>query len=493
MIDTLSALVRRALEGQPDDLFLTTPDGRRLTYGNALLQTAHLAAALRRAGAGPGARVAVQIDKSPLAALLYLACVRCGAVYVPMNTGYTDPEADYLLEDVEPAVVIRDPSRQRPIAGVTVLSADQRGDGTLAELAATEDDEFVDAVLEPGDPGVILYTSGTTGRPKGAVLSQRNLASNAQALTEVWQFEAGDVLLHALPLFHAHGLFISINCVLVSRSSMVLLPRFDVDSVLDTLPICSVFMGVPTFYTRLLADSRLTHAACENVRLFTAGSAPLPASVHVEFERRTGHAVVERYGMTETGIITSNQIGDETPGAVGRALPEVEVRIADAESPGGTGSVEVRGPNVFSGYWKRPELTATEFTADGYFKTGDLGHFDDRGRLTIAGRTKDLIISGGYNVYPREVEVALEAIEAVDESAVVGEPDRDLGERVVAFVVPRDGAPVDPEAVRSALRASLAGYKVPKRVHVIDELPRNAMGKVEKTKLRQQLETDRVL
>jgi malonyl-CoA/methylmalonyl-CoA synthetase len=408
---------------------------------------------------GPGARVAVQAAKSPEYLLLYLACVRAGAVFLPMNTAYTSAEVAHLVDDAEPAIVLDD-------------------DGVTA-LAAVPDVPFDDVTVAPDDLAAMLYTSGTTGRPKGAMLSHRNLASNAAALTRLWGFTADDVLLHVLPVFHMHGLFVAVNCALVSGSSMVYLPKFDVDAVLTELPRCTVMMGVPTLYTRLLDDTRFSHGVCDGMRLFTSGSAPLLAATHSQFFDRTGHTILERYGMTETAMITSNPLdGERRPGTVGKPLPGVEVRIA------GDGVIEVRGPNVFTGYWKRPELAATEFTADGWFRTGDIGEFDADGYLSIIGRAKDLVISGGLNVYPREVEEVIDSLDGVVESAVIGVPDPDLGEAVVAVVV----GDVDPEGIRAAARKRLAGFKVPKRVEVVDALPRNAMGKVEKATLRAQFD-----
>jgi len=372
-----------------------------------------------------------------------------------MNPAYTAAEVAHLVDDAEPALVLED-------AGV-------------AALASVPDRDFADVAIGPDDLAAMLYTSGTTGRPKGAMLSHRNLASNADALTTLWGFTADDVLLHVLPVFHMHGLFVAVNCALASGSSMVFLPNFDVDAALARLPRCTVMMGVPTNYTRLLDDARFTRDACTSMRLFTSGSAPLLASTHARFFERTGHTILERYGMTETAMITSNPLeGERRPGTVGFPLPGVGVRLADDSV------IEVRGPNVFTGYWNRPELVATEFTADGWFRTGDVGAFDADGYLSIIGRAKDLVISGGLNVYPREVEEVLDSLDGVVESAVIGVPDPDLGEAVVAVVV----GPVDPEAIRSAARERLAGFKVPKRVEVVDALPRNAMGKVEKAALR---------
>jgi malonyl-CoA/methylmalonyl-CoA synthetase len=477
-----------------DAVFLDVPDGSALrpgsfTYGDTLDGSGRIAHALGALGVRPGDRVAVQTEKSPLAILLYLACVRSGAVLLPMNPSYSDAEVDYLIGDAEPSVVVCDPARAERVAAPQVVTADARGDGTLAELAAEQSADFDDVGRAADDLAAILYTSGTTGRPKGAMLSERNLTSNAVALHRAWGFRPDDVLLHALPIFHTHGLFVATNCVLANGTSMVFLPRFEVGAVLEQLPGCTVFMGVPTYYTRLLSDGRLDAERCAHVRLFVSGSAPLLATTHDEFFERTGHAVLERYGMTETSMITSNPLdGDRRPGTVGFALPGVEVRVtADGRActPGEIGGVEVRGPNVFSGYWRRPELSTSEFTGDGFFRTGDLGSFDADGYLAIVGRSKDLVISGGLNVYPKEVEDVLDGLDGVVESAVIGVPDPDFGEAVVAVVVAEPGAPIGEEPLRAAAREQLAGYKVPKRVHVVEALPRNSMGKVEKARLRE--------
>jgi malonyl-CoA/methylmalonyl-CoA synthetase len=447
--------------GRDADLFLRTPDGIHLTYAEARARAAQLARAL---GVQRGDRVALQVEKSPDALLVYLACVRAGAVLVPMNTAYTGEEVAHLLDDAEPAVFV--------------------DDDRLAELtkaAGAESVTFDDADVGPDDLAAILYTSGTTGRPKGAMMNHRNLAANAEVLSELWGFQRDDVLLHALPIFHTHGLFVAVNCVLASGSSMVFLPRFDPDAVLVALPEATVFMGVPTFYTRLLDDERFDAAACRAMRLFTCGSAPLLASTHEAFAARTGVAILERYGMTETGMIASNPLAAERrAGTVGFPLPGTDVRLAEDDV------IEVRGPNVFGGYWRRPELAASEFTDDGWFRTGDIGAFDDDGYLRIVGRAKDLVITGGLNVYPAEVEHVVDAVEGVLESAVIGVADADFGEAVVAVVVARPGVELDPDAVRAAARQHLAGFKVPKRVEVVTALPRNAMGKVEKAVLRRQ-------
>jgi malonyl-CoA/methylmalonyl-CoA synthetase len=448
-------------------LLLETPAGVRITYADAHRRSAQLAHALVSSGVRRGDRVAVRVEKSPESMLLYFACLRSGAALLPMNTAYTADEVTYLLDDAEPRLFL-----------------DDRRLTELARVADEQPEMFDDVKLAPDDTAAILYTSGTTGRPKGAILSQGNLASNAGVLCRAWGFSADDVLLHALPIHHAHGLFVAINCVLASGSAMVFLPRFDVEDVLATLPRCTVMMGIPTYYTRLLNDPRFDRTACAAMRLFISGSAPLLATTHEAFSARTGHAILERYGMTETVMLTSNPLeGERRAGTVGPPLPGTDVRIADPDDSG-AGEVEVRGPNVFAGYWRRPELAATEFTNDGWFRTGDLGCFDADGYLSLVGRAKDLVISGGLNVYPKEVEDVVDAIDGVLESAVIGLPDADFGEVVVAVVVAEPGFALDADALRTAARGRLASYKVPKRVEIIEALPRNAMGKVEKAALR---------
>jgi malonyl-CoA/methylmalonyl-CoA synthetase len=470
--DTLLSLMA-AVDPTSSAPFLLDATGEvTATYGDAARRSAQLANALRDAGLVSGDRLAMQVEKSAEALMLYLACLRSGIVLLPMNTGYTAAEVGHLVADARPALVVDD----------------QR----LAELGEVADGcraAFVDHVATTTDLAAILYTSGTTGRPKGAMLTQRNLASNTRTLHRLWGFQSGDVLLHALPIFHTHGLFVATNCTITNGSPMVFLPKFDVGEVLDSLPRCTVMMGVPTFYTRLLADVRFGADVCARMRLFISGSAPLLAAVHREFEQRTGHIILERYGMTETSMLTSNPLsGERRPGTVGMALPDVELRVCSdhgATLPAGSiGGVEVRGPNVFSGYWQRPELAATEFTGDGFFRTGDVGMIDDDGYLHIVGRSKDLIISGGLNVYPKEVEGVLDDLPGVLEAAVIGVPDADFGEAVVAVVVGDGSIPIDSEALRAACRHTLAAFKAPKRVHVVEALPRNAMGKVEKAVLR---------
>jgi malonyl-CoA/methylmalonyl-CoA synthetase len=457
----------------------------------------------------------VQVEKSPTALLVYLACLRSGAVFLPLNTAYTDAEIGHVLGDAGPRIAVCDTRRRDAFAGIELLTADANGEGSLAESAAVQPGTFDDAAVQPDDLAALLYTSGTTGRPKGAMLSQRNLAANAVALHRAWGFRADDLLLHALPIHHAHGLFVATNCVLANGTGMVFLPRFDVDTVLDQLPRCTVFMGVPTYYTRLLADTRLDRQRCRAVRLFVSGSAPLLASTHQEFEARTGHAILERYGMTETLMITSNPLdGERRAGTVGFALPGVTIRVTEADTgvsqpDGAVGQIEVKGRSVFSGYWssidhstgphdvtgqprdrRRPlpvQAPHADFSVDGFFRTGDLGLIDQDGYLRIVGRLKDLIITGGLNVYPKEVEDVLDGLDDVLESAVVGVPDADFGECVVAVVVARPGTAVNETALRRAARRRLAPFKVPKRIIAVDELPRNSMGKVEKAVVRRRI------
>ncbi|GEK73808.1 MULTISPECIES: malonate--CoA ligase [Halomonas] len=482
----------------PDKTLIDTPDGRRYAYGEVLETSRRLAGVLQSLDVQSGDRVAVQVDKSPEAIMLYLACLQAGAVYLPLNTGYTGAEIAYFLGDAAPQLYVCPPARasdanrfyQEGLV-VHVESLGTAGDGSLMERAADAEPMTEIACLEADDLAAILYTSGTTGRSKGAMLSHANLASNSRALAEAWRFTADDHLLHALPIFHTHGLFVACNIVLTVGASMTFLPRLDVEQLLDLMPRATVLMGVPTFYTRLLQSPRLDREAVANMRLFVSGSAPLLAETHDQFRERTGHVILERYGMTETNMNTSNPYdGERRPGTVGFPLPGSEVRITDrdsgAELPRGeTGRVEVRGDNVFRGYWQMPEKTRSEFRDDGFFITGDLGRIDADGYLHIVGRDKDLVISGGYNVYPKEVEQLIDELPGVAESAVFGVGHPDLGEGVTAVIVAREGevAP-DEAAVQAALADRLARYKQPKRVFTIEALPRNVMGKVQKNQLR---------
>ncbi|MEO5373485.1 MAG: malonyl-CoA synthase [Alphaproteobacteria bacterium] len=458
--------------------------------------SARYARVLTDGGLRKGDRVAVQVEKSPQSLFLYLACLRAGLIYLPMNTAYRGEEVDHLVGNAEPAAVVCAPEAEttRDIAvrhgAALVLTMDADGGGDLAEAATASRPEFPPLEVSPDDVAAILYTSGTTGRPKGAMLSHRNLTANGEALRRSWGFTADDVLLHALPLFHAHGLFVACHCVLLAGARMLWLPAFDRRRVIESLGRATVFMGVPTYYTRLLADPDLTHERCAGVRLFVSGSAPLLPETFEAFRRRTGHAILERYGMTETGMNTSNPLrGERRAGTVGPPLPGVSVRVTDETgavlADGAVGMLEVRGDNVFSGYWRMPERTALDVTADGWFITGDLAVIEDGGYVRLVGRARDLIITGGYNVYPKEVETVIDAIDGVVESAVIGLPHPDFGEAVTAVVhrlADRD-TPDEPSVI-AHVRARLADYKVPKRVVFVPELPRNAMGKVQKTQLR---------
>ncbi|HLQ18420.1 MAG TPA: AMP-binding protein, partial [Tabrizicola sp.] len=450
------------------------------SYQDLLAETGRLANLLVRLGLRKGDRLLLQVEKCEAVLSLYLACLRVGVIFLPVNPGYTAIETEHFLHDAEPALAVTDRESVEGLAvhGVSVVELH-----TLLDQAEGQEADFVDPGHAPDDLAAILYTSGTTGRSKGVMLTRENLASNAEALVGLWRFSEADILLHALPVFHTHGLFVATNCVLYSGASMLFQRAFQPAAVLEALPKVTVMMGVPTFYTRLLAAPGLTRETTERVRLFISGSAPLSPATHDEWRARTGHAILERYGMTETNMITSNPYdGERRAGTVGMPLPGVDVRItgpAGVLPVGEAGAIEVRGPNVFKGYWRLPEKTAEEFR-DGWFVTGDMGAFDDRGYLSILGRAKDLVITGGLNVYPAEVEAALDDLPGVAASAVIGVPHPDFGEAVVACVVGK----VDPESVRVALRDRLAGFKIPKRVILMDELPRNAMGKVQKAELR---------
>ena len=477
--------------------FITTREGRRYSYADALTQSARLAGALTALGVRQGDRVAVQVDKSPEAILLYLACLRMGGVYLPLNTGYTGDEIRYFLSDAEPALFVCRPAdvdEARRIASDTgcpaVVTLGRAADGSLMDEAADANPHEDIAELDDRDLAAILYTSGTTGRSKGAMLTHQNLASNAATLVEAWHFSAEDRLIHALPIFHTHGLFVACNVTLMAGASMLFLPKFDADVIFEELPHGSVMMGVPTFYTRLVQDPRLTPEVTANMRLFVSGSAPLTAETHEAFEAKTGHAILERYGMTETNMNISNPYhGARRAGTVGMPLPGVEMRITDRETgdevaPGEIGMLQIRGPNVFIGYWRMPEKTREELLEDGFFITGDLAQVDEQGYVHIVGRDKDLVISGGYNVYPKEIEQVIDELEGVSESAVIGLPHPDFGEGVTAAVVTQPGANLDEAMILDHLKGKLAKYKQPKRVFFIDTLPRNTMGKVQKNELR---------
>jgi malonyl-CoA/methylmalonyl-CoA synthetase len=498
MDGNLFGLIRSRIADPAAD-FLIEPDGSRLSYDAMVAQSGRLASLLRGLGVRPGDRVAIQAEKSVWALLVYLATLRAGAVHLPLNPTYTPAELRYFLGDAEPALFVCRPEQEAEmrklaadtgVARVETLGAD--GGGSLVAAALEAPPDFDDIAREPGDLAAILYTSGTTGRSKGAMLTHANLASNAETLRAAWRFTEADRLLHALPIFHTHGLFVATNVTLLAGGSILFLPAFDLDAILRLLPEATAMMGVPTYYTRLLARPDFTRDLAAHMRLFVSGSAPLSAETHREFEARTGHRILERYGMTETNMITSNPYeGPRVPGSVGPALPGVEVRIADPMTgallpQGEVGVIEVRGPNVFEGYWRMPEKTAEEFRDGGWFVTGDMGCVDEAGYVRIVGRAKDVVITGGLNVYPAEVEAAIEALPGVAECAVIGVPHPDFGEGVVAIVTARPGEPAPGEAgIRAALGDTLAAFKQPKRVFLVDALPRNAMGKVQKNVLRE--------
>ena len=481
-----------------DKMALATSDATALTYGALIERSGRAANALVALGVEPGDRVAAQIDKSTDGIVLALACLRAGAALLPLNTAYTLAELEYFLGDAQPALTLCRPellSSVRELADKLGLPAVESlgvaRDGTFAEKIAAAPSEFDTVLRAPDDLAAILYTSGTTGRSKGAMLTHENLSSNGLTLVDCWRFTSADRLIHALPIFHSHGLFVAVNVALLSGATMIFHNRFDPDAVIAAMPRATSLMGVPAFYTRLLDHPGLMREACANMRLFVSGSAPLLAETHAAWRERTGFAILERYGMTETNMITSNPYeGERRAGTVGFALPGVSVRISDPESgapvpDGEIGVIEVKGPNVFRGYWRMPEKTAQEFRPGGFFITGDLGRVDGDGYIHIVGRAKDLVISGGFNVYPKEVEAEIDTIEGVLESAVIGVPHPDFGEGVTAVVVPRAGAALSEAAILSALSGRLAKFKAPKRVFLVESLPRNAMGKVQKAALRE--------
>jgi len=479
-------------------VFLQLPDGATLSHADFVGLAAQYAHVLTRRGLAPGDRLAAQVAKSPQALALYAACVQTGIVFLPLNTAYTADEVAYFVSDSGARLLICDDRNRDSLAPVAAASnahldtMNADGSGSFAAQAGPQPRSFDTAPRALDDLAAFLYTSGTTGRSKGAMLTQGNLLSNAQALTTEWRFTAADTLLHALPIFHTHGLFVATNITLLAGGQLIFLPKFDLDAVITLLPRATSMMGVPTFYTRLLGDARFTRDLTRHMRLFVSGSAPLLAETHVQFENRTGHRILERYGMTETNMNTSNPYDAERrPGTVGFALPGVEVKITDGSTgqtlaQGEIGEIEVRGPNVFKGYWQMPEKTAEELRENGFFITGDLGQIDTDGYLHIVGRNKDLIISGGYNIYPKEIELLLDDEPGVLESAVIGVPHPDFGETVVGILVPEGNAKPDLAAIKSSIATSLARFKLPQRLIVLPELPRNTMGKVQKKALREQ-------
>lgn len=484
-------------------VFARLEDGRRYSYANVDDVTARFATSLVAMGVRPGDRVAVQVDKSIEAVMLYYATVRAGAVFLPLNTAYTPAEVEYFALDAKPKLIVCAPAKKdaiAPIAEKAGARLETLGVWSSADVPAGS---FFDHVPDDGAPfatverngddlAAILYTSGTTGRSKGAMITHDNLFSNAKTLVDHWRITQEDVLLHALPIFHVHGLFVAINTIVYSGASLVFLAKFEAEKMVSLMPEASVMMGVPTFYTRLIDCSEFTAEAAKGMRLFVSGSAPLLAETHTAFSQRTGKAILERYGMTETGMNTSNPYdGERRPGTVGFPLPGVELRIVnpDTREPvakGDVGLIEVRGPNVFKGYWEMPEKTAAEFREDGFFITGDLGLIDDDDYVSIVGRGKDLIITGGFNVYPKEIETEINQIPGVVESAVIGVPHPDFGEGVAAVVVAESNASLDEAAITAPLAERLARFKQPKRVFFVDALPRNTMGKVQKNILRDQ-------
>ncbi len=495
----LYALLASRFPREPNAPCLMLADGRVWSYGDIERASARMANLLRALDLRPGDRVAAQVEKTSEALVLYLATLRAGMVFLPMNPAYHRLEVEYFLGDAEPGLFVCRPAARALAdeaackAGVRhVLELDDAGRGTLIEAAAPHADAFATVARRADDLAAILYTSGTTGRAKGAMLSHRNLAANAQVLHRYWAFRPGDVLLHMLPTFHVHGLFVATHTVLLNGSAMFWEPKFDAARALALLPQANVFMGVPTYYVRLLQEPGFGRATCSGMRLFVSGSAPLLKDTFEEFRVRTGHTILERYGMTETGMLTSNPYaGERRGGTVGFPLPGTDVRIVDdAGHPcarGKVGHVQVRGDNVFSGYWRMPEKTREEFTADGWFKTGDMGSTDGDGYVCISGRSKDLVISGGLNVYPKEIEEIIDALPGVSESAVIGLPHPDFGEAVTAVVVREKSVAGDAltEAdIIAAVKRDLANFKVPKRVFLVEDLPRNTMGKVQKNLLR---------
>ena len=498
--ENLYSFLAAGFPANPDAPCMILSDGRVWTYQDVHRACARIANLIIALGLQPGDRVAAQVEKTPEALVLYLATLRAGMVFLPLNPAYQRHELEHFLGDARPGLFVCRP-QSRTLAdelaakfGVThVQELDDAGCGSLIDAAAPYADNFKTVARKGDDLAAILYTSGTTGRSKGAMLTHRNLAVNAQTLHKFWHFRNGDVLLHMLPTFHVHGLFIATHCALLNGSAMLFETKFDARRALQLLPRATVFMGVPTYYVRLLGDAEFTRQRCAGMRLFISGSAPLLKETFEEFKTRSGHSILERYGMTEGGMFTSNPYaGERRGGTVGLQLPCTEVRIVDDSgsvcAPGEIGNIQVRGDNVFSGYWQMPEKTKAEFTADGWFKTGDMGQRDNDGYISIIGRSKDLVISGGLNVYPKEIEELIDGLPGVAESAVIGLPHPDFGEAVTAVVVRQNnaaGAALSESGITAALKGNIANFKLPKRVFLVNDLPRNAMGKVQKNVLRE--------
>ena len=495
----LFAALRAAFPAALDDVAIETDHDLRYSWGDLERSTAMMANLLQSLNLPEGARVAVQVEKSVEAMVLYLATLRAGYVFLPLNTAYQSAEMAYFISNAEPSVMVCTSANFGWVSKIAftagtqnVFTLDDDRTGSLLDRAAHCSDQHEVAVRQADDLAAILYTSGTTGRSKGAMLSHGNLLSNAQVLKDYWGWKQGDVLIHALPIFHVHGLFVAIHGALINGSKMIWLSRFDAKKVVEKLPHATVFMGVPTLYVRLLAEPGLNREACRTMRLFIAGSAPLLIETFKEWQERTGHTILERYGMSETTMLTSNPYagGERRGGTVGFALPGVSLRVQSDDgqplSVGEIGNIQLKGPNVFHGYWRMPEKTAEEFTPDAYFKTGDVGKIDESGYITIVGRSKDLIISGGYNVYPAEIEGYINEMPGVAESAVIGVPHPDFGEVGVAVVIAKSGAALEGAQILADLKSRLANFKIPKQCFVVNELPRNTMGKVQKNLLRDQ-------
>ena len=487
---------REGFKNNLEGHFLYDDKGTNITYRELDSETAKLANGLKGLGLSEGDRVTVQVDKCVEMVYLYLACIRSNIIFHPLNPAYKETELSYFLDDAKPRLFI---SNEETVESVKYLNLEHNidhlftlnndGTGDFFTIYSDESD-FLTVDCSEDDIAALLYSSGTTGKPKGIMLSHGNISSNAKSLVKTWDFQESDCLLHALPIYHVHGLFVALGCVLMTGSKLKWLESFDVDAVLKSIPNCTVMMGVPTYYTRLLKSDALDSELTKQMRLFISGSAPLLEETFNEFKQRTKHLILERYGMTETNMNTSNPLkGDRKPGTVGLPLDDVQVIVVDEKNnalpQGEIGNLQVKGPNVFKGYWQMPEKTTEDFTEEGFFNTGDKGLIDEDGYVCIIGRSKDMIISGGLNVYPKEIEVLIDKVEGVLESAVVGLSDADLGERVVAIIVPKEGSEIDAIEVISLIKEKLAGFKVPKEVKFIDQLPRNAMGKVQKNILRE--------
>ena len=484
-----------------DDPFLYLLNGQIITYKKFLELSAKISNAFFDLGLKPGDCVAIQVQKSPEMLNIYAACAQSGLVFLPINPSYTVDEIEYFIENSEARLIICDEANKMPLEhkakklGITIETLNADATGSIIDKSLPLSDKFETVRRSENDLAALLYTSGTTGKSKGAMLTQANLLSNGSTLMNEWQFTNEDVLLHALPLFHTHGLFVATNVMLSAGGSIIFLPKFDLDDIIEHLPNSTAIMGVPTFYTRLLSDIRFTKELVQHMRLFVSGSAPLLSETHIQFENRTGHRILERYGMTETNMNTSNPyIGERRAGTVGLPLPGVEIKITDPEtgtekSTNEIGQIEVRGPNVFKGYWKMPEKTKAELRENGFFITGDLGKIDIDGYVHILGRDKDLIISGGYNIYPKEIEVVLDKQPGIDESAVIGVPHPDYGETPIGVIVPSRELKPNLNVINENLKQSIARYKHPKKIIIVKQLPRNAMGKVQKNILRSEFKS----